>query len=134
VVTFPLTGAGVRRILEHGVSRGVLGSGGFLQVSGLSFTFDPARPSGSRIVGDIHRNQGTVLKPQDTVVITFGAYTACDGGDGYKVPEAKAACGQRDSAPRAQDLLTRYIRDSLKGVIETPTGSRMVQAGNTNPG
>jgi 2',3'-cyclic-nucleotide 2'-phosphodiesterase (5'-nucleotidase family) len=134
VVTFPLSGAGVRRILEHAVSRPVLGSGGFLQVSGLSFTFDPRRQSGSRIVGEVRRSKGAVLGPQDTIVIAFGAYTACDGGDGYRVPEAKPACGQRDRAPRALDLLTRYITDSLKGVIDPPRDGRVVEAGNTNPG
>jgi 5'-nucleotidase / UDP-sugar diphosphatase len=134
VVTFPLSGTGVRRILEHGVSRGVLGSGGFLQVSGVSFTFDPSRASGSRIVGEIRRTQGTVLGPRDTVVVAFGAYTACDGGDGYKVPEAMPACGRREAAPRALDLLTRYITDSLKGKIDPPRDSRVVEAGNTNPG
>jgi 5'-nucleotidase / UDP-sugar diphosphatase len=134
VVTFPLSGAGVRRILEHGVSRGVLGSGGFLQVSGLSFTYDPRRPSGSRIVGDVRRSKGTVLGAQDTVLISFAAYTACDGGDGYKVPEARSACSQRDAAPRALDLLTRYITDSLKGTISPPPNARVVEAGNTNPG
>jgi 5'-nucleotidase/UDP-sugar diphosphatase len=134
VVTFPLSGAGVRRLLEHGVSRGVLGSGGFLQVSGVSFTFDPKRPSGSRIVGDIRRSQGAVLGPRDTVVVAFGAYTACDGGDGYKVPEAMPACGRREAAPRALDLLTRYITDSLKGRIDPPKDSRVIEAGNTNPG
>jgi 2',3'-cyclic-nucleotide 2'-phosphodiesterase (5'-nucleotidase family) len=134
VVTFPLSGAGVRRILEHGVSRAVLGSGGFLQVSGVAFTFDPRRPSGSRIVGDVRRSQGAVLGPQDTVVVAFGAYSACDGGDGYDVPEATPACGRREAAPRALDLLTRYITDSLKGRIEPPKDSRVVEAGNTNPG
>ena len=134
VVTFSLSGAGVRRILEHGVSRGILGSGGFLQVSGVSFTFDPSRPSGSRIVGEIRRSQGAVLGPGDTVVVAFGAYTACDGGDGYQVPEAMPACGRREAAPRALDLLTRYITDSLKGRIDPPRDSRVVEAGNTNPG
>jgi 2',3'-cyclic-nucleotide 2'-phosphodiesterase (5'-nucleotidase family) len=134
IVTFKTSGAGIRRILEHGVSRGVLGSGGFLQVSGLSFTYDPRRPSGNRIVGDIRRGEGTSLAPGDTVVVAFGAYTACDGGDGYRVPEAGAACGQRQAAPRAVDLLARYVTDSLKGRIEPPRGSRVVEAGNTNPG
>jgi 5'-nucleotidase/UDP-sugar diphosphatase len=134
IVTFPLSGAGVRRILEHGVSRGVLGSGGFLQVSGLAFTFDPARPSGSRIVGEVRRSQGAVLGLKDTVVVAFGVYTACEGGDGYRVPEAKPACGRQEAAPRALDLLTRYITDSLKGRIEPPSTSRVVQTGNTNPG
>jgi 2',3'-cyclic-nucleotide 2'-phosphodiesterase (5'-nucleotidase family) len=136
VVTFPLTGQAVRRVLEHGVSQGVLGTGGFLQVSGLSFTFDPARPSGSRIVGDITRSHGRggVLAPQDTVAVAFGVYSACEGGDGYSIPEAADACGRRSSAPRAVDLLVRYITDSLKGHIEAPKDTRVVEAKNTNPG
>jgi 2',3'-cyclic-nucleotide 2'-phosphodiesterase (5'-nucleotidase family) len=128
VVTFPLSGAGVRRLLVHGISRGVLGSGGFLQVSGVSFTYDPARPSGNRIVGDIRRSEGAVLGPRDTVVVAFGVYTACEGGDGYKVPEAVPACGRPDAAPRALDLLTRYITDSLRGEIQSPRVGRVVQA------
>lgn len=134
VVTFPLTGAGLRRILEHGVSNGVLGTGGFLQVSGLSFTFDPSKPSGRRLVGDIRRSSGRPLGPEDSVRVAFGVYTACEGGDGYSVPEAQAACANRDSAPRAVDLLMRYIADSLKGLIESPGNSRVVQSRNANPG
>jgi 2',3'-cyclic-nucleotide 2'-phosphodiesterase (5'-nucleotidase family) len=134
IVSLKMSGAAIRRILERGVSRGVLGSGGFLQVSGVSFTFDPRRPSGNRIIGDIRRTDGRVLGPADSVVVAFGAYTACDGGDGYKIPEAGPACGQREAAPRALDLLARYVTDSLKGRIEPPKGSRVVEAGNTNPG
>jgi 5'-nucleotidase len=133
VVSFPLSGAALRRILEYGVSAGVLGTGGFLQVSGLSFTFDPTKPSGRRIQGEI-RSHGKVLSPSDTVTVAFGVYSACEGGDGYSVPEAAQACTHRDTAPRAGDLLTRYITDSLKGRIEAPEGPRVVPAGNTNPG
>ena len=59
-----------------------------------------------------------------------GSTSACEGGDGYSVPEAESACGQRTSAPRAVDLLTRYITDSLGGRIERPKDSRVVEAGN----
>ena len=134
VVTFPLTGAELRRILEHGVSSGILGTGGFLQVSGLSFTFDPSKPSGRRVVGDIRRSSGLKLGPGDSVRVAFGVYSACEGGDGYSVPEAQVACADRTSAPRAVDLLIQYLADSLKGRIEAPKNSRVVQAGNTNPG
>ena len=134
VITFPLTGAGLRRILEHGVSSGVLGTGGFLQVSGLSFTFDPSKPSGRRLVGDIRRASGGTLAPSDSVRAAFGVYSACEGGDGYSVPEAQSACANWQSAPRAVDLLIQYIADSLKGRIEAPKNSRVVQAGNANPG
>lgn len=134
VITFPLTGARLRRVLEHSVSAGVLGTGGFLQVSGVSFTFDPARPSGSRLVGDIRRDGGRAIVPGDSIRVAFGVYSACHGGDGYRVPEAAAACAQQASAPRAVDLLMQYIADSLEGRIEPPQNSRVVQAGNTNPG
>ena len=134
IVTFPMTGASLRRVLEHSVSRGVLGSGGFLQVSGLTFTFDPAQPSGRRIVGDIRRSTGAVLSPADTVRVASAAYTACQKGDGYQIPEAAPVCVQQDFAPRAADLLIQYIADSLNGRIEAPRSSRVIQAGNTNPG
>jgi 5'-nucleotidase len=134
VVTFPLTGAGLRRILEHGVSSEIFGTGGFLQISGLSFTFDPSKPSGRRLVGDIRRSSGLKLGSEDSVRVAFGVYSACEGGDGYSVPDAQSACADRASAPRAVDLLIQYIADSLKGQIRAPKNSRVVQAGNTNPG
>jgi 5'-nucleotidase len=134
IVTFRMTGARLRQILEHSVSRGVLGSGGFLQVSGLTFRFDPAQSSGRRIVGDIRRSTGTVLSAAGTVLVASAAYTACEKGDGYHIPEAAPVCVQQDSAPRAVDLLIQYIADSLHGRIEAPRSSRVIQAGNTNPG
>ncbi len=134
VITFSLTGARLRRLLEHGVSQRILGTGGFLQVSGLTFTYDPKRPSGSRVIGEIRRGDGKVLAPTDTVTAAFSVYPACEGGDGYSVPEAASACGQRQSAPRAVDLLTRYITESLRGRIQAPKDARVVEARNTNPG
>jgi 2',3'-cyclic-nucleotide 2'-phosphodiesterase (5'-nucleotidase family) len=134
IVSFPMSGSGVRRLLEHGVSQGVLGTGGFLQVSGLSFTYDPAKPSGRRILGEIRRDRGQLLGSSDTITVAFGIYPACEGGDGYTVPEAAQACAGRDTAPRALDLLTRYITDSLRGRITAPKASRIVDARRTNPG
>jgi 2',3'-cyclic-nucleotide 2'-phosphodiesterase (5'-nucleotidase family) len=134
VVTFGLSGTRLRTILEHAVSQPILGTGGFLQVSGISFTFDPARPSGSRLVGDIRRGNGKVVGSSDTVSVTLNSYPACQGGDGYQIPEASSMCGQLQSAPRAVDLLSRYITDSLGGRVEAPKTSRVVQANSTNPG
>lgn len=134
VVTVQLTGARLRHLLEHGVSENVLGSGGFLQVSGVTYTYDPHRPSGTRLVGDLRRGNGKVVGPEDTITAAFGVYMACAGGDGYSVPEAASACSQSRSAPRAVDLLTRYITDSLGGQIEAPKDARVVEARTTNPG
>lgn len=134
MVTFPLSGTRLREVLEHGVSEAALGKGGFLQVSGVSFTYDPARPSGSRLVGDLRRQDGGVVGPDDSLSVTFAGYPACHGGDGYSIPEASQSCAGERQAPRAADLLTRYVTDSLGGEIRAPAEGRIVQAGNTNPG
>jgi hypothetical protein len=116
------------------VSEASLGKGGFLQVSGVSFTYDPAKPSGGRLVGEIRRPGGGVVRPEDSLRVTFPGYPACHGGDGYTLPEAKASCTAEREAPRAADLLTRYVTDSLQGSIQAPPDGRIVRAGNTNPG
>ena len=134
VISFKLTGARLREILEHGVADGSVGKGPFLQVSGVAFTYDPAAPSGKRIVGDLSHQSGGVIRPGDTLAVAFPVYPACDQGDGYDVPEAKEGCGNRSSAPRAADLLTKYIVDSLKGTVTEPAKGRIKKAGNTNPG
>ena len=134
VVTFPLTGARLRQVLEHSLSRRIFGSGGFLQVSGVSYTFSSKRPSGQRLVGALRLPDGSALDPGDTVTVAFNSYPACEGGDGYAIPEARPACTRRESAPRAVDLLTRYIADSLGGTIRPPKAARMVETTNTNPG
>jgi 2',3'-cyclic-nucleotide 2'-phosphodiesterase (5'-nucleotidase family) len=134
VLTVPLTGARLRAVLEHGVADGSLGKGGFLQVSGLSYTYDPAGPTGGRIRGDVRRAGGAAIAPGDTVLVAIPVYPACDHGDGYDVPEAATACAARAAAPRAADLLMKYVSDSLKGEVSPPAKGRIVRAGNTNPG
>ena len=134
VLTVPVTGARLRALLEHGVADGSLGKGGFLQVSGISFTYDPAALSGGRIKGDVRRASGGVIQSHDTLKVAIPVYPACEGGDGYDVPEAQAACEGRATAPRAADLLTRFVNDSLGGQVSAPPTGRIVQAGNTNPG
>jgi 2',3'-cyclic-nucleotide 2'-phosphodiesterase (5'-nucleotidase family) len=134
VLTVPLTGARLRELLEHGVAEGSLGKGAFLQVSGMAFTFDPKAASGQRILGDVRRPGGGPIKPGDTLRVAVPVYPACEGGDGYVIPEAAPACAARDSAPRAVDLLTRYVTDSLHGAVTAPEAGRIGRAGNTNPG
>jgi len=134
VLTVPLTGARLRDILEHGVADGSLGKGGFLQVSGVSYTYDPAAPSGRRIRGDIRRADGGIIAAGDHVRVAIPVYPACEGGDGYDVPEAATACASRAGTPRAADLLMKYTADSLKGEVTPPKSGRIVRAGNTNPG
>jgi 5'-nucleotidase / UDP-sugar diphosphatase len=134
VVTFSATGAVLRRILEHGLSEKVLGTGGFLQVSGVSFTYDPARSSGQRLIGDLKRSDGKSLASGDSIRIAVDVYPACNGGDGYSIPEASSACAKASTAPRAVDLLMSYIADSSRGRITAPVQGRIRDTRNTNPG
>ncbi|WP_461414907.1 bifunctional metallophosphatase/5'-nucleotidase [Gemmatimonas sp.] len=129
-VTFPLTGARLRDVLEHGVRQGSLGSGAYPQLSGVRFRFDARQPSGARVVGDLLRDDGRVIAPTDTVQVTFVTYPACRGGDGYRLPEAAAACRALEQAPgstpRAVDLVIQHL-ESMNGRIVAPPTGRVIR-------
>jgi 5'-nucleotidase/UDP-sugar diphosphatase len=125
IMTFRITGARLRELLEHGVAPGSVGKGPYLQVSGLRYSWDPARPAGSRIVGPVTKTDGTVIGPRTTIRLSMNVYPACEGGDGYVVPEAKAACATRETAPRAIDLLVSHITRTLGGNVTTPRAGRV---------
>ncbi len=127
IMTFPIKGARLREILEHGVAAGSVGKGAYLQVSGLKYSWDPKRATGSRIVGNITKTDGTVIRASDTIKLSFNVYPACEGGDGYSVPEAKSACDARASAPRAVDLLLRHISGALGGRVSPPPAGRVTR-------
>lgn len=124
-VTFPLTGARLREILEHGVSATSVGTGAFLQVSGVHFTYDPMAGSGSRIAGELTRPDGTPIRADEALSVTFVAYPACEGGDGYEVPEAATPCQRSGEGPRVADLLIRKVREG--GPLEPPPGGRILR-------
>lgn len=130
VVTFPVTGERVRALLENGVSTLGLGNGPYPQVSGLTFSFDARRPSGARLVGDIRRADGRVIAATDTVTLSFVSYPACRSGDGYRVPEAAAACTSLEANPtafpRSTDLLIRHL-ESMNGKIVQPAMGRVTR-------
>jgi 5'-nucleotidase/UDP-sugar diphosphatase len=125
MLTFPVTGARLREILEHGVAPSSVGRGAYLQVSGVKFSWDASRPENSRIVGDITRTDGRVIAPTDTIRLSFGVYPACEGGDGYVVPEAKEACANRMAAPPAVDLVMKHITERLGGNVTPPVAGRV---------
>ena len=134
VLSVPMTGARLRTILEHGVADGSLGKGGFLQVSGISFTYNPAAPSGSRIQGDVRRAGGRRPRAGDTVRVAFPVYPACEGGDGYEIPEAGSGLrgpGRGTAGSRSPGAVHRGL---VEGRGDRPAAGRIVRAGNTNPG
>lgn len=125
-VTFPLTGARLREVLETGVRQGGLGSGPYPQVSGVHFRVDATRPSGSRVVGDLTREDGRVIAPADTLQVTFVTYPACRAGDGYRIPEAATACRALEqnpgSTPRTVDLVIQHLERMNGRIVAPPLG------------
>jgi len=125
VVTFELTGARLREVLEHGVAPASVGAGPFLQVSGIAFAFDTAGVEGRRVTGPVRRADGRVIGPQDRVRVAMDVYPACEGGDGYRIPEAASACATWQTAPRAADLLMAYVAGPLGGKVAPPPTGRI---------
>lgn len=84
LVTLDLTGEEILAALEHSVS--APGAGGFMQVSGLKFKYDPAQPVGDRVwhVEALTADGYEELQPDKIYRVATNAFTA-DGGDGYSM-------------------------------------------------
>ena len=107
--TFEITGAGLIAALENGVSQVEEGAGRFPQVAGLTFTWDPAAPPGSRI-RDVMVQQGEAWGPIDADA-TYMAVTnnfMRGGGDGYAVLRDQAT-NAYDFGPGLDDVLADYL-------------------------
>ncbi len=92
----------------------------------MRYTWDHTRPSGSRIVGPLMKSDGTVIGANDIVKLSLNVYPACEGGDGYVVPEAKSACDARASAPRAVDLVMKHVQE-MGGKVTPPSAGRVTR-------
>lgn len=116
VSTMSLTGADVLAALENGVSRieltedGLIqrsdASGRFLQVSGLSFIFDPTQEAGSRIV-EVTLDNGEALDPEAVYTVVTNDFVR-NGGDGYAV-FAENAIDPYDFGKPLDQVVAEYI-------------------------
>ncbi|MBY0097138.1 5'-nucleotidase C-terminal domain-containing protein [Mesobacillus maritimus] len=84
LVTLDLTGEEIVQALEHSVNAAPEQSGGFLQVSGLQFKYDPTKPAYDRVWSvEVQTENGLeALDLTKTYTVATNAFTA-DGGDGY---------------------------------------------------
>ena len=80
VMLIELSGADLLAALENGVSQVPDAAGRFPQVSGLTFSYDAAKPAGSRIVKV--KIGGAPLDPGGTYKVATNDYIF-GGGDGY---------------------------------------------------
>jgi 5''-nucleotidase/2'',3''-cyclic phosphodiesterase and related esterases len=109
VVKIEVTGATLRKALEHGVSQSAESAepGRFPQVSGLRFTFDATRPAGSRVtevsVG------GKPLDDKKTYTLAAPSFIVLEGGDGYDMFKGARQLITTAEAQKAPDILSKAI-------------------------
>lgn len=115
IATFEITGADLLTALENGVSRAENpeneGTGRFLQVAGLRYTWDPSKPVGQRIVKvEVRNPDGTwsALDPNAVYKVAANDFMR-RGGDDYKVL-AEKAMNVYDYGPPLDEAVAEYIQ------------------------
>jgi len=115
ISVFGLKGSDIRLALENGVSRAENntneGTGRFLQVSGLRYSWDPKKPVGSRILDvQVRQTDGTFIPLQNNIVyqVTTNDFVRM-GGDGFSVFKENAI-NPSDNGMNLEDALVEYIQ------------------------
>ncbi|MET3507412.1 5'-nucleotidase C-terminal domain-containing protein [Halalkalibacter oceani] len=121
VIALELTGEQLLNSIEHSVSLYPEENGGFLQTSGLTYSFDPARPAGSRITEALVN--GEPLQADAVYTVATNDFTAA-GGDGYEwFMEANLVA---DTGEYLSTVLIDYIRAG-KPIPEVENRIRVVE-------
>jgi 2',3'-cyclic-nucleotide 2'-phosphodiesterase (5'-nucleotidase family) len=108
LVKLEIPGTVLLDVLERSVSVYPGEFGGFLQVSGLTFAFDPARPPGQRVARALVGGQP--LDPERRYSVAVNNYIA-QGGDGYRMlATAKPLVFPEDGPGLAETLLEAIER------------------------
>ncbi|WP_330332390.1 5'-nucleotidase C-terminal domain-containing protein [Streptomyces sp. NBC_00536] len=81
-LTRTVTGTQLWAVLEQSVSKAPNSSGGFLQVSGFRFTYDSAKPVGSRVLSVTLDGGTPIARDATTYTAATNNFTNA-GGDGY---------------------------------------------------
>ena len=128
-----LTGAEIKEALEHSVKDAPKASGGFLQVSGLKFTYDSKQPVGQRVQSVEVKEDGVNYVSLDNSKSYFVAtnnFTA-KGGDGYDV-FAKAYSEGRVSEPGFVDweIFTEYVASQDQKTVSPSVEGRIINIAN----
>lgn len=128
-----LTGAEIKEALEHSVKDAPTAFGGFLQVSGLKFTYDSSLPAGQR-VQSVEVKEDSVnyvsLDLTKTYAVATNTFTA-KGGDGYDV-FGKAYSEGRVSEPGFVDweIFTEYVNQQENKTVSPAVEGRIIDLAN----
>lgn len=130
-----LSGDEIKRILEYSVRLAPEESGGFLQVSGMKFTYDSTKEAGSRVVS-MQVKQGDVyadIQPDQMYAVTTNNFTA-KGGDGYDVfAQAYAEGRVQDLGEIDWEQFRDYMVEDLNGEVNPVIEGRITDLEGKEP-
>jgi 5'-nucleotidase len=118
VVVLEVTGAQLKAALENGFSEIENGGGRFPQVSGLTVSYDPAKPAGGRVVAVTVG--GAPLDPAKTYTLATNDYMA-GGGDGYAALSEGKVVVDASAGRLMAAVVADYVGDQGK-VAPKPEG------------
>ena len=125
-----LKGSDVKKALEVSVDGYPETKGGFLQVSGVKFAFDPSKPAGSRVF-DVKVNDKAIEDAKEyTVAIND---FLLQGGDGYDVFKTKVVA----EFGTYEEIFANYLNSNgtkgceVSGRIEVKENAKLSEAEST---
>jgi 5'-nucleotidase / UDP-sugar diphosphatase len=123
VMKLELSGRDLRAALEHGLAQTDRVGGGFLQVSGVRFVWDPRREPGRRVVSAAVG--GRALEDGATYTVAVPSYLV-RGGDGYTAFARGRALVDGTSGPQVAQIVMDAI--VARGAIAPATDGRIARA------
>lgn len=121
VVKIEVTGATLRRALEHGVSQSEAGAepGRFPQVSGLRFSFDSRLAPGSRVTKVTIKGQP--LDDKKSYTLATNVYLL-GGGDGYDMFKGATQLPKQGAGLIDSEILRKAIQRAPQGIAPQVDG------------
>lgn len=120
VILADVKGETIRTALENGVSRVENLGGGFLQVSGMQYSYNPTKPVGSRVENILVNNEP--IDMQKTYKVAMLNYIF-NGGDGYTMFKDSNLLVDEANARTDAEVLIEYAKKL--GVINVKTEDRI---------
>lgn len=111
IVSINATGDQIKAALEHSLSTYPEANGGFLHVSGLTYTYDTSAPRYSRIVDVLINNEP--IDPQKQYSIALSKFTAT-GGDNFIMLKQPVTTEFTSES----DILVQYIQKHQEEAFE----------------
>lgn len=126
VLKVELTGKTLREVIEHGVAQSAESSepGEFPQVSGMSYKFDAAKPSGNRVTEILVGGKPLDDNKKYTLATSEFLIT---GGDGYKMFANATVLTKKEEAKKDAEILQNAINNSPNQTISPKVEGRIIR-------